>query len=51
MSSLPVPLSPVRRAVEDTRPIRSIVRKISCMREPRPMMFAKVYRAASSCFR
>ena len=51
MSSLPVPLSPVRRTVEETLPIRSIVRKISCIRDPFPMMLAKVYLAASSCFR
>ena len=34
MSSLPVPLSPVSRTVEETLPIRSIVRKISCIRLP-----------------
>ena len=42
MSSLPVPLSPVINTVEESLPIRSIVRKISCMREPLPRMLAKV---------
>ena len=48
ISSLPVPLSPVRRTVEETLPIRSIVRKISCIRLPLPMMLANVYLPASS---
>ena len=43
MTSLPVPLSPVTSTVEETLPMRSIVRKISCIRLPRPMMLAKVY--------
>ncbi len=51
ISSLPVPLSPVISTVEVTLPMRSIVRKISCIREPLPMMLAKVYLAASSCLR
>ena len=48
ISSLPVPLSPVSSTVEETLPMRSIDRKISCIRLPFPMMFAKVYLPASS---
>ncbi len=51
MTSLPVPLSPVTSTVEDTLPMRSIVRKISCIRLPRPMMLANWYFPASSCRR